>query len=144
MEEILANLTARLKSLELENESLKVESHEARDLVNRAILGNSLNEESSGSKEPKASLPEKFDGTRKKFRGFINQLELVFQLQASRYNTDRKKIAILGTLLTDNALAWYNPYLEKPHLYEDELASWPRIQGKTQGNFWRNKSRTSI
>ncbi|KAH6602374.1 hypothetical protein BASA61_001162 [Batrachochytrium salamandrivorans] len=40
MEEILANLTARLKSLELENESLKVESHEARDLVNRAILGN--------------------------------------------------------------------------------------------------------
>ncbi|KAH9272525.1 hypothetical protein BASA83_005335 [Batrachochytrium salamandrivorans] len=77
MEEILANLTARLKSLELENESLKVESHEARDLVNRAILGNSLNEESSGSKEPKASLPEKFDGTRKKFRGFINQLELL-------------------------------------------------------------------
>ncbi|KAH6601480.1 hypothetical protein BASA61_001964 [Batrachochytrium salamandrivorans] len=33
MEEILANLTARLKSLELENESLKVESHEARDLL---------------------------------------------------------------------------------------------------------------
>ncbi|KAH9247858.1 hypothetical protein BASA81_014541 [Batrachochytrium salamandrivorans] len=79
MEEILADLTARLKSLELENESLKVESHEARDLVNRVILGNSLNEESSGSKEPKASLPEKFDGTRKKFRGFINQLELFYE-----------------------------------------------------------------
>ncbi|KAH9246271.1 hypothetical protein BASA81_016192 [Batrachochytrium salamandrivorans] len=33
------------------------------------------------------------------FRGFINQLELVFQLQDKRYDTDRKKIATLGTLL---------------------------------------------
>ncbi|KAH9268320.1 hypothetical protein BASA83_009482 [Batrachochytrium salamandrivorans] len=64
--------------------------------------------------EPKARLPDKFDGTRRNFRGFINQLELVFQLQESRYDTTEKKIAMLGTLLTGNALAWYNPYLENP------------------------------
>ncbi|KAH9251020.1 hypothetical protein BASA81_011197 [Batrachochytrium salamandrivorans] len=34
-------------------------------------------------------------GTRKNFRGFINQLELVFQLQSDRYNTDQKMIATL-------------------------------------------------
>ncbi|KAH9263478.1 hypothetical protein BASA83_013110, partial [Batrachochytrium salamandrivorans] len=33
-------------------------------------------------------------------------LELVFQLQSDRYNTDQKMIATLGTLLTGNALAW--------------------------------------
>ncbi|KAH9267206.1 hypothetical protein BASA83_010122 [Batrachochytrium salamandrivorans] len=68
------------------------------------------------TKEPRVCLPDKFDGTRKHFRGFINQLELVFQLQSDRYNTDQKMIATLGTLLTGNALAWYNPYLEKPPL----------------------------
>ncbi|KAH9264814.1 hypothetical protein BASA83_011714 [Batrachochytrium salamandrivorans] len=65
-------------------------------------------------REPKAALPDKFDGTRRHFRGFINQLELVFQLQDKRYDTDRKKIATLGTLLTDKALSWYNPYIEQP------------------------------
>ncbi|KAH6589156.1 hypothetical protein BASA61_005720 [Batrachochytrium salamandrivorans] len=58
---------------------------------------------------------QSFDGTRKHFRGFINQLELVFQLQSDRYNTDQKMIATLGTLLTGNALAWYNP-TSKSHI----------------------------
>ncbi|KAH9263567.1 hypothetical protein BASA83_013016 [Batrachochytrium salamandrivorans] len=88
------------------------------------MLENTVSESAPVSTlEPKASLPDKFDGTRKNFRGFINQLELVFQLQASRYDTDRKMIAMLGTLLTGNALAWYNPYLEKPDLFRYELST---------------------
>ncbi|KAH6575371.1 hypothetical protein BASA62_001948 [Batrachochytrium salamandrivorans] len=47
-------------------------------------------------------------------RAIANRAMLEHTLQASRYDTDRKMIAMLGTLLTGNALAWYNPYLEKP------------------------------
>ncbi|KAH6597805.1 hypothetical protein BASA50_004150 [Batrachochytrium salamandrivorans] len=85
--------------------------------------------------EPKVSLPDKFDGTRRNFRGFINQLELVFQLQASRYDTDRKKIAMLGTLLTGNALSRYNPCLEKPDLFRYDLSTWPRFKEKFCATF---------
>ncbi|KAH6596159.1 hypothetical protein BASA61_003554 [Batrachochytrium salamandrivorans] len=91
LEEIVASLTDRLRSLELENQALQ-----------QGIRPENI-------REPKAALPDKFDGTRRHFRGFINQLELVFQLQDKRYDTDRKKIATLGTLLTDKALSWYNP-----------------------------------
>ena len=33
------------------------------------------------SMEPKISLPDKFDGTRKHYQGFINQIKLIIQLQ---------------------------------------------------------------
>jgi Retrotransposon gag protein len=75
--------------------------------------------------EPRhVSLPEKFNGDRKKFRGFINQIKLLFIINKSRYNSDSLKIATVGTLLTDKALTWYNPMVEKPERYKRELASW--------------------
>ncbi|KAH9264564.1 hypothetical protein BASA83_011967 [Batrachochytrium salamandrivorans] len=129
LEEILSSLSARLRLLENENESLKVDIQESRAIANRAILEHTITGNAHMSiLEPKASLPDKFDGTRKNFRGFINQLELVFQLQASRYDTDRKKIAMLGTLLNGNTLSWYNPYLEKPDLFQYDLSTWPRYR----------------
>ncbi|KAH6596910.1 hypothetical protein BASA50_004845 [Batrachochytrium salamandrivorans] len=101
LEDIASSLSARLKLLEGENKILKVDAQESRAIANRAILEHTATNSTPISiLEPKASLPDKFDGTRRKFRGFINQLELVFQLQASRYDTDRKKIAMLGTLMT--------------------------------------------
>ncbi|KAH9244487.1 hypothetical protein BASA81_018108 [Batrachochytrium salamandrivorans] len=51
-------LTMLSMSLELENQALQ-----------QGIRPDSL-------REPKAALPDKFDGTRRHFRGFINQLEL--------------------------------------------------------------------
>ncbi|KAH9250121.1 hypothetical protein BASA81_012076 [Batrachochytrium salamandrivorans] len=115
---------------------LKVDAQESRAIANRAMLENTVSESAPVSTlEPKASLPDKFDGTRKNFRGFINQLELVFQLQASRYDTDRKMIAMLGTLLTGNALSWYNPYLEKPDLFRYDLSTWPRFKEKFRATF---------
>ncbi|KAH9244456.1 hypothetical protein BASA81_018149 [Batrachochytrium salamandrivorans] len=70
------------------------------------------------SREPKAALPDKFDGSRRSFRGFINQLELVFQLQdpTIRYRQKRKLLPS-APLLTDKALSWYNPYIERPEHY---------------------------
>ena len=34
---------------------------------------------------PKVALPDKFDGSRAKYQGFINQLHLIFQLQPDWY-----------------------------------------------------------
>ncbi|KAH9245822.1 hypothetical protein BASA81_016656 [Batrachochytrium salamandrivorans] len=85
LEEIVASLTDRLRSLEIENQALQ-----------QGTRPDSL-------REPKAALPDKFDGSRRHFRGFINQLELVFQLQDKRYDTDRKKIATLGASIRDQA-----------------------------------------
>ena len=62
--------------------------------------------------EPKASLPDKFDGSRYQFRGFLNQILLVFRLQSKRYSTDEDKINFVGTLLKGPALAWFAPLFE--------------------------------
>jgi hypothetical protein len=57
-------------------------------------------------------FPEKFDGDRRKFRGFINQLELVFMLNPSKYSIEATKVAVIGTLLTGKVLARFTPFLE--------------------------------
>jgi hypothetical protein len=75
-------------------------------------------------KEPKITLPEKFDGARANYRGFINQLRLAFQMSPSRYGTDAIKIATVGSLLNGDALAWYNPFIEQPAKHQVALSSW--------------------
>jgi len=64
-------------------------------------------------KEPRVSLPEKFDGTRSKFRGFVNQVRLVTFLQPERYSTEESRVGLVGTLLTGQALSWFAPLFEK-------------------------------
>ena len=66
-----------------------------------------------GRKEPRVSLPEKFDGTRSKFRGFINQVQLITMLQPERYPTEESKVGLVGTLLTGSALSWFAPLFER-------------------------------
>ena len=67
----------------------------------------------NSTKEPKISLPSKFDGTRSQFRGFLNQVRLVFQMHPTRYPTDSARVGLVGTLLTGTTLAWFAPLLEK-------------------------------
>ena len=64
-------------------------------------------------KEPRVSLPEKFDGTRSKFRGFVNQIRLVIFLQPERYPTEASRVGLVGTLLAGQALSWFAPLFEK-------------------------------
>ncbi|KAH6569333.1 hypothetical protein BASA62_004952 [Batrachochytrium salamandrivorans] len=95
LEDIVASLTDRLRSLEIENQALQ-----------QGIRPESL-------REPKAALPDKFDGSRRHFRGFINQLELVFQLQDSDTIPTARKLRpsvpysrirlCLGTTRTSNS-----------------------------------------
>jgi hypothetical protein len=55
-------------------------------------------------RKPRVSLPEKFDSTRSKFQGFINQVQLITILQPTRYPTDQSRVGLVGTLLTIQAL----------------------------------------
>jgi hypothetical protein len=64
-------------------------------------------------KEPRVSLPDKFDGTRSKFRGFVNQIRLITILQPERYPTEESRVGLIGTLLTGQALSWFAPLFEK-------------------------------
>ena len=76
-----------------------------------------LREQASGAqnspREPKISLPAKFDGTRSLFRGFLNQVRLVIQLHPNRYPTDVARVGLVGTLLCSTVLAWFTPLLDK-------------------------------
>lgn len=87
-------ISERLQSLENENRILRQQSRIATN-------------------EPKVSLPDMFDGDRKKFRGFRNQVELLFMLNPSCYATDPLKVGLIGTLLTGKALTWFSPILER-------------------------------
>jgi hypothetical protein len=62
--------------------------------------------------EPKINLPEKFDGTRLKFRGFVSQVRLIMQLHPRCYFDDTTRVGFVGTLLTGIAAAWFAPILE--------------------------------
>lgn len=79
---------------------------------------------SQPAKEPKITLPDKFDGNRALYRGFINQLQLTFKMSPSRYASDHVKIATLGSLLKGDALAWYNPFIEHPEKHQLTLSTW--------------------
>jgi len=62
--------------------------------------------------EPKISLPEKFNGTRLKFRGFVSQVRLIMQLHPRRYFDDTTRVGFIGTLLIGTAATWFAPILE--------------------------------
>ena len=65
------------------------------------------------TKEPRISLPDKFDGNRSKFRGFVNQVQIVLQLQHECYPIEASRVGFPSTLLSGSALSWFAPLLEK-------------------------------
>lgn len=93
------------------------------------------NNHSSTSIHPKVPLPEKFEGDRKQFRGFINQLDLVFMINADRYQHDYIKIGVIGTLLKGSALAWFSHYLENQEQYKELLNDYSKFKLLLQATF---------
>ena len=67
---------------------------------------------SSSTREPNVSLLDKFDGTRSRLRGFINQIRLIIHLQPRCYSDDFRRVRLIGTLLTGQAQAWFVPLVE--------------------------------
>jgi hypothetical protein len=49
------------------------------------------------SLEPKVSLPNKFDCTRARFQGFINQIKLIVQLQPQQYSDNFRQAGLVGS-----------------------------------------------
>lgn len=85
-------------------------------------------QESSGpaSKEPKVNPPIEFSGERALLSTYLGQLELVFALQSSRYDTDVKKIGyaigyLRGTPSTTVlAIRAHNPL-------DEVVTTWPKF-----------------
>jgi hypothetical protein len=122
-------LTTKFVALEQENHKLlgdlqqvsaeKAQQHDelSQRVQQLELVVLSLRQQASTSqtliKEPKISLPAKFDGTRSQFRGFLNQVRLVINMHPNRYPNDASRVGLVGTLLTGTALAWFAPLLEK-------------------------------
>ena len=124
----LSQIMEALQQLQLENEVLR---NSLRELQARNSLSSHPNEPNLSPQptlephilpppsqacshflEPKVSLPEKFDGTRSRFRGFINQIRLIIRLQPQRYADDFRQVGLVGTLLSGPAQAWFAPLVE--------------------------------
>lgn len=88
----------------------------------------------SRAKEAHISLPDKFDGTRSLYRGFIGQVKNVICVQSSRYAMGRDRVGLIGSLLTKAAQSWFTPLVEKnsPVLdnYEEFLRQFEAIFGE--------------
>ena len=90
--------------------------------INRAPVVVSASIPRNMAKEPKASMPDKFDGTRSNFRGFVQQVRLYLRLYPFRYPDGFTQVAFIGTLLSGSACSWFAPLMEKdsPILYDLE------------------------
>ena len=105
-------LTTKFVALEQENQKLlgdlqqvsveKAQQHEelSKRVQQLEAIVLSLRQQASTSqsllKEPKISLPTKFDGTRSQFRGFLNQVRLIIHMHPNRYPTDTTRVGLVG------------------------------------------------
>ncbi len=55
---------------------------------------------------PRLSLPERFDGTPAKCKGFLLQCSLFLNQQPSLYHTDISQVSFICSLLSGRALEW--------------------------------------
>jgi hypothetical protein len=124
----LENLKSKFTALELENQRLLEDLHKVsmeKQQIHEEFAGRvqqlksaiealqQVKVEGQGIvKEPKISLPAKFDGSKAHFRGFINQMRLAIQMHPMRYPMDSSRVGLVGTLLIGKALSWFAPLLK--------------------------------
>lgn len=127
----LQQILNRLAQLEQENINLAGRLEESR----RATRPPTPQPPQLPDNEPRVVLPERFNGDRNKIRTFLNQLELVFLLNPSRYRSDSAKVATAGTLFSGSAAAWFNPLLEHPKLNAQLLSDWTLFREQLRASF---------
>lgn len=74
--------------------------------------------------EPQLALPDKWDGVSGKCDVFITFLNLIYELQLSRYANDRQRIALMVSLLSVKAAEWATTVL---HADSDIAHSYPEF-----------------
>jgi len=105
------DLVAALEQLKLDNQNL----HRKLD----------RNMVSDGVKALRVQLPNKYDGSKAELAGFLTQLRVYFKIYATSITTEVDKIYLAFTLLTGDALAWFQPimddYVDNNYLAQDDL-----------------------
>ena len=67
--------------------------------------------------EPNLANPRGFDGDLSLCRGFLEQCEMMFRHQTTRYPSDESKVAQIVSLLSGRALEWAVASLKKTPLF---------------------------
>ena len=98
-------LNLRLRDLETQMHNAIGQVHVAEVSLPAPFQQQAPTTSSNEAKEPRVNLLEKFDSTRLKFRGFVNQVRLITILQPQRYSMDATRVELVGTLLTGQALS---------------------------------------
>jgi hypothetical protein len=128
MQDMLNSLTERLATVEAANVTLTQQLTVLTVPVSAPVLPESI-------LEPKIAAPTAFDGTAKDLRSFLVQIELMFHVNASRFTSEESKIFTVASYLTDKALAWMTPILEKPNSFSDILQSWATFKAALKTTF---------
>ena len=79
---------------------LQLENDNVRESLQKLQVGTPSPLHPTTSMEPKISLPNKFNGTRKHYRGFINQIKLIIRLQPQIYVGDFRQVGLVETFLS--------------------------------------------
>ena len=111
VQEQLTTLMARIEAMQVEINTLRAESEQS-----------SWNEFSQVVKELTVSQPEPFSGTED-LPIFLQQCELSFDLQPSRFLTDYHKIRFILSYFRGSAARWAHPYFsKKDHELRNDLS----------------------
>ena len=62
---------------------------------------------------PKLNPPKLFMGERSEFNNFIMQLNLVFNFDPTRYDTDAATITYAASYLSSSAQKWFLPHVNQ-------------------------------
>jgi len=85
-------------------------------------------------KEPHVAAPETFSG-KEDLRIYLQQCELCFELQPSRYPTDYQKVGLILSYLRGPAAKWARPYLlSKDHELRKSLPEFVKAIDQAYGD----------
>lgn len=87
-------------------------------------------------KGPNARAPDPFTGKdRSKLRPFLSALRVVYLNHPSRFATDRNKVLYAGSLLTDVAAEWFEPFTLDTAEEAIVLDDWPLFVDRIESMF---------
>jgi hypothetical protein len=121
-------LTAQLETMKAEIAALRSQSQSGTPAPSTALPLTVL------PKEPHCSAPETFSG-KEDLRIYLQQCELCFELQPSRYSTDYQKVGLILSYLRGPAAKWARPYLSnKNHELRKNLSAFTKAIDEAYGD----------
>lgn len=96
-----------------EVQSLCQEVIQLKEVSRLTSQPNSRSLASTSIRKERISMPKKFDGTRSKFRSFLQQVKLYLRLHHFQYPDGFTQVGFIGALLSGSALSWFAPLMEK-------------------------------